>query len=176
MLQAFGGDAPQLAEGAWAHEGAWLIGDVCLRRGASVWPTAVLRGDMGPIVVGPDSNIQDGAVLHDTTRLSETHVGARVTVGHRVILHGCRIGDDSLIGMGAIVMDNVVVGEGSFIAAGSLVPPGKVIPPGSMVMGSPGRVVREVRSKEREQIAFAWQSYRDKVAAWIAREAATLPG
>lgn len=172
MLEAIGGLAPQLAEGAWAHEGAWLIGDVRLGRGASVWPGAVLRGDMGPIVIGEDSNIQDGSVLHDTTDLSETHVGARVTVGHRVILHGCRIEDDCLIGMGAIVMDNVHVGAGSFIAAGSLVPPGKVIPPGSMVMGSPGRVVRPVREKEVEQIGFAWRSYRGKIATWLARDAA----
>lgn len=173
MLQAIGELAPQLAEGAWAHEGAWLIGDVRLGRGASVWPTAVLRGDMGPIVIGEDSNVQDGSVLHDTTDLSETIVGRRVTIGHRVILHGCRVEDDCLIGMGAIVMDNAVIGAGSFVAAGSLVPPGKVIPPGSMVMGSPGRVARPVRPKETEQIAYAWKSYRDKVAKWLQRGAGT---
>lgn len=167
MLQAIGTLSPRLAPGSWAHESAWLIGDVRLGPGASVWPTAVLRGDMGPIVIGADSNVQDGSVLHDTTDLSETVVGSRVTVGHRVILHGCVIGDDCLVGMGAIVMDNVEVGAGSFIAAGSLVPPGKVIPPGSLVMGSPGRVVRAVGPKEREQIDFAWRSYRDKLALWL---------
>jgi carbonic anhydrase/acetyltransferase-like protein (isoleucine patch superfamily) len=176
MLQAIGELAPQLAEGAWAHEGAWLIGDVRLARGASVWPTAVLRGDMGPIVIGEDSNVQDGSVLHDTTDLSETVVGKRVTIGHRVILHGCHIDDDCLVGMGAIVMDNVRVGAGSFIAAGALVPPGKVIPPGSLVMGSPGRVVRSVGAREAEQIAFAWRSYRDKVAAWLDRGPSAAPG
>ena len=169
MLQAIGDLAPRLEAGAWAHEGAWLIGDVRLAAGASVWPTAVLRGDMGPIVIGRDSNIQDGSILHDTTDLSETVVGERVTVGHRVVLHGCHIADDCLVGMGAIVMDNVRVGEGSFIAAGSLVPPRKVIPPGSLVMGSPARVVRPVNPKEREQIGFAWRSYRDKLRAWLAR-------
>jgi len=167
MLQAYGDLRPQLAPGAWAHEGAWLIGDVRLARGASVWPTAVLRGDMGPIVIGEDSNIQDGSICHDTTDWSETLVGARVTVGHRVVLHGCIVEDDCLIGMGAVVMDNARIGTGSLVAAGSLVPPGKEIPPGSLVMGSPARVVRPVRPRDTEQIQFAWKSYRDKVQAWL---------
>jgi len=167
MLQAYGELRPQLAEGAWAHDGAWLIGDVRLARGASVWPTAVLRGDMGPIVIGEDSNIQDGTVCHDTTDWSETLVGDRVTVGHRVILHGCVVESDCLIGMGAIVMDNARIGAGSLVAAGSLVPPGKEFPPGSLIMGSPARVVRPVRPKDTEQIQFAWKSYRDKVRAWL---------
>jgi carbonic anhydrase/acetyltransferase-like protein (isoleucine patch superfamily) len=169
MLQAIGDLVPRLEDGAWAHEGAWLIGDVTLAAGASVWPTAVLRGDMGPVIVGADSNIQDGSVLHDTTDRSVTRVGERVTVGHRAVLHGCVIEDDCLIGMGAIVMDNAVIGRGSFVAAGSLVSPRKVIPPGSMVMGSPARVIRPVTDAEREQIGFAWRSYRDKLRAWLAR-------
>lgn len=169
MLQSIGGLSPRVAGGAWVHEGAWVIGDVSLADGVSVWPTAVLRGDMGPIVVGRDSNIQDGSVLHDTTDRSETRVGERVTVGHRVVLHGCVVDDECLIGMGAVVMDNAHIGRGSFVAAGSLVPPRKVIPPGSLVMGSPARVVRPIDDRERTQIDFAWRSYREKLALWLAR-------
>ena len=149
MLQSFEGVEPVLHPGAWAHECAVLIGDVELAPGASVWPGAVLRGDMGPVRVGRDSNLQDGVICHDTTDLSETVVGERVTVGHRAVLHGCRIENDCLVGMGAIVMDNVVVGTGSFVAAGALIPPGRVIPPGSFVLGVPGKVVRSVRDASR---------------------------
>lgn len=168
MIEAFGGYTPRLEPGAWAHGSAVLIGDVVLASGASVWPTAVLRGDMGPVRVGRDSNIQDGTVCHDTTDRSETIVGERVTVGHRAILHGCVIEDECLIGMGAVVMDNVVVGRGSFVAAGALVPPGRVIPPGSFVVGFPAQVVRPVGDREREMIEQGWRSYQAKVALWTA--------
>jgi carbonic anhydrase/acetyltransferase-like protein (isoleucine patch superfamily) len=168
LIQDFSGQRPQIAPGAWAHDSAVLIGDVTLEEGASVWPVSVLRGDMGPIRVGRDSNLQDGVICHDTTDKSETVVGSRVTVGHRAILHGCRIGDDCLVGMGSIVMDNVVIGEGSFVAAGTLLPPGKVIPARSFVMGSPGRVVRTTEARELEQIAFSWQHYRDRMRVWLA--------
>ncbi|MEN0061649.1 MAG: gamma carbonic anhydrase family protein [Myxococcota bacterium] len=144
-----------------------LIGDVHLASGASVWPTAVLRGDMGPVRIGPDSNVQDGTICHDTTNLSETIVGARVTIGHRVVLHGCRIEDDCLIGMGAIVMDNVVVGRGSFVAAGTLIPPGRNVPPGSFVRGFPGKVVRPVGERETAMIEAGWRSYQKKLASWL---------
>jgi len=167
MIQPFGGHTPQLAPGSWAHESAVLIGEVHLAPGASVWPTAVLRGDMGPIRVGRDSNIQDGTICHDTTDLSQTVVGERVTVGHRVILHGCHIEDECLIGMGAVVMDNVVVGRGSFVAAGALIPPGRIIEPGSFVVGLPARVVRGVGPAELEMIEQGWRSYQRKLAAWL---------
>ena len=168
MLQPFAGVHPRVHPTAWVHDTAVLIGDVVLDAGASVWPTAVLRGDMGPIRVGPNANLQDAVVCHDTTDRSQTVIGARVTVGHRAILHGCRVHDDVLIGMGAIVMDNVEVGHGSFIAAGTLIPPGRTIPPGSFVMGTPGRIVRPVRDTEQRQIAFAWRTYADKAQEWLA--------
>jgi carbonic anhydrase/acetyltransferase-like protein (isoleucine patch superfamily) len=168
VVERFGALVPKVDPGAWVHGSAVLIGDVTLHEGVSVWPTAVLRGDMGPIVIGANSNVQDGAICHDTTDKSETMVGARVTVGHRVILHGCRIGDDCLIGMGSIVMDNVEIGAGSFVAAGSLVPPGRVIPPGSFVLGSPARVVRPVGPRETEQISYSWRHYGEVAAAWRA--------
>lgn len=169
MLEEFAGQRPRLAPGAWAHASAVLIGDVTVEEGASIWPVSVLRGDMGPIRIGRDSNLQDGVICHDTTDRSETVVGERVTVGHRALLHGCRIGDDCLVGMGSIVMDNVVLGEQCFVAAGTLLPPGKVIPARSFVMGSPGRVVRQVGERELEQIAFSWKHYRERMREWLAR-------
>jgi carbonic anhydrase/acetyltransferase-like protein (isoleucine patch superfamily) len=169
LIEAYDGILPDIHPEAWAHRGAYLIGDVTLARGASAWPTTVLRGDMGPIRIGEDSNIQDGTICHDTTRWSETWVGARCTVGHRVILHGCRISDDVLVGMGAILMDNVEIGSNCLIAAGTLLSPGKVIPEGSVVMGSPGRIVREVGPREMKMIADGWKSYAAKVAKWLSQ-------
>lgn len=166
VVQTFAGLVPKIDPSAWVHDSAVLIGDVTLASGVTVWPTAVLRGDMGPIVIGADTNLQDGTICHDTTDRSETRVGERVTVGHRVILHGCVIGDDCLIGMGSIVMDNVVIGAGSFVGAGSLLTPGREIPPGSFVLGSPGRVVRPVGPRELESIAYSWKHYREVARGW----------
>ncbi len=173
MIEAFDGRVPVIEEGAWVHPSAVVIGDVHLAAGSSVWPTAVLRGDMGPVRVGRDSNLQDGVICHDTTDLSETLVGERVTVGHGAILHGCRIEDDCLIGMGAIVMDNVRVGTGSFVAAGALVPPGREIPPRSFVLGAPARVLRPAGPAEEEAIALGWRSYARKLGAWLHRGASS---
>ena len=166
VIQAFGEDIPSIDEAAWVHETAVVIGQVRLERDVSVWPTAVLRGDMGAIVIGEDSNIQDGAVVHMTTQMSDAVVGRRVTVGHRAILHGCIVEDDCLVGMGSILLDNCVIGAGSVIAAGALVPMGRKIPPNSLVMGSPGRVVGQVSESHRRMIDFSWQTYRDKARAW----------
>lgn len=166
VVESFDGMDPNIDPLAWVHPSAVVIGDVALGPRASIWPAAVLRGDMGPIRIGPDSNVQDGTICHDTTDHSTTMVGSRVTVGHRAILHGCTIGDDCLIGMGAILLDNVVVGRGSFVAAGSLVTPGRVIPEGSFVLGSPARVVRPVGPRESEQIAFSWRHYATVAQKW----------
>ena len=166
MLQQFDGLVPQVHDTAWVHPGAWVIGDVRLAPGVSVWPGAVLRGDMGCVEIGEDSNLQDGAICHDTTDFSSTVVGRRVTVGHAAILHGCIVEDDCLIGMGAILMDNVRIGTGSVIGAGALIPVGKVIPPGSLVIGRPGRVIRPAGPEEREMIDEGWRSYAAKCRKW----------
>jgi carbonic anhydrase/acetyltransferase-like protein (isoleucine patch superfamily) len=166
MIQEFDHLVPQIHPEAWVHDGAWIIGDVLLARGVNVWPTAVLRGDMGAIRVGEFTNLQDGVICHDTGGKSETVVGARVTVGHRAILHGCRVEDDCLVGMGSIVMDNAIVGSGSIVGAGAVVPAGRVIPPGSLVLGSPARVVRAVTDAEREWIAYSWQVYLERAEVW----------
>lgn len=125
---------------------------------ASVWPTAVLRGDTAPIVVGDDSNVQDGAVLHVDRGVPCT-LGRRVAVGHRAVVHGATVHDDCLIGMGAILLNRVVVGSGSIVGAGAVCTEGMVIPPNSLVVGVPGRVIRETTEDERARIARTVESY-----------------
>jgi carbonic anhydrase/acetyltransferase-like protein (isoleucine patch superfamily) len=139
---------PVFGRDVFVAPNATLIGDIELGDEASVWFGAVIRADIGPIRIGPRTNIQDLACIHLTGGLSSTTIGADVTVGHGAILHGCRVGDGCLIGMGSIVLDNAVIGEGSVVAAGALVPPRMVIRPRSLVLGSPGKVAREVTEDE----------------------------
>ncbi|MBI5532798.1 MAG: gamma carbonic anhydrase family protein [Deltaproteobacteria bacterium] len=140
---------PVIAQDVYIADTAAVIGDVVLEQGSSVWFSAVLRGDVGPIRIGPRSNIQDCCSVHTTGGVSETILGADVTVGHGCVLHGCRIGDRVLVGMGSVILDNVVIGEESVIAAGTVLTSRVVIPPRSLVMGRPGRVVRELEPDER---------------------------
>jgi carbonic anhydrase/acetyltransferase-like protein (isoleucine patch superfamily) len=137
---------------------AVVLGDVTLEADASVWYHAVLRGDLAPIRIGPETNIQDGSVIHVDTGMPCT-VGRRVGVGHRVVLHGCTVEDECLIGMGSIVLNGVRVGRGSVIAAGAVIPEGMSIPAGSLVMGVPGRVVRPVDEILRQRIRSTWRHY-----------------
>jgi len=141
--------------------GAQVIGSVRLGRQTSVWFNAVLRGDNDWLIIGDGSNVQDGTVIHTDPGLP-VQIGANVTIGHVAFLHGCVIGDDTLIANGAMVLDRARVGRSCVIAAGALVPPGKEIPDGSVVMGSPGQVVRQVSEKDRELIARAAESYRQR--------------
>ena len=124
-------------------EGARVSGDVTLGRGVSVWYNAVLRGDDGAITVGEDTNIQDGAVLHE-----ETRVGAGCTIGHNAIVHGCTVGDNVLIGMGAVVLNGAVIGDDCVVGAGALVTGKMNAPAGSMILGSPAKVVRSLTEEE----------------------------
>ncbi len=144
---------------AFIHPAAHVIGDVTLGAGASVWPTCVLRGDTAPIVVGEDSNVQDGTIVH-VDRGAPCTIGARVAIGHRAIVHGATVEDDCMIGMGAIVLNRVVVGRGSIVGAGAVCTEGMVIPPNSLVVGVPGRIIRETTDAERERIAKTVESYR----------------
>ena len=141
--------APVIDPTARLAENAAVIGDVTLCGNVTVWYGAVLRGDAGPIRVEAGSNIQDNCVLHCGTGLPTT-VGRDVVVGHGAILHSCTIGDGCTIGMGAVLLDGCTIGAGSVIGAGALVPPGKEIPPRSLVMGVPGKVVRQVEESEVE--------------------------
>ena len=143
---------------AFVHPAAFVCGDVTLGAHASVWPTAVLRGDTAAIVVGADSNVQDGTVIHVDAGVPAT-VGARVGIGHRAIVHGATVEDDCLIGMVAILLHHVVVGRGSIIGAGALCPEGMRVPPNSLVLGVPGRLVRQTTDAERERIARTIASY-----------------
>ncbi len=161
MIQIYKDIDPRIHESAWIHPDATVIGDVDLAAGVSVWPRAVLRGDMGRIEIAEDTNIQDGAIAHDTEGKSVTRIGPRVTVGHGAILHGCIAEGDSILGMGCILLDNCVIGEHCIIGAGALVPMGKVIPPRSMVLGSPGKVVRQITDKELEWIHYSWTAYKE---------------
>src|SRR5687768_6915052 len=149
---------PTIHPTAYIHPAAVVMGDVTLGARVSVWPTAVIRGDTDRIVIGADTNVQDGTIIHVDHGLPAT-IGARVGIGHRAIVHGATVAEDSLIGMGAILLNRVVVGTGSIIGAGALCPEGMKIPPGSLVLGVPGRVVRQVTSAERERIAATVRSY-----------------
>ena len=149
---------PTIHPSAFVYDSAVVIGDVTLGARVSVWPTAVIRGDTAPIVIGEDSNVQDGTVIHVDHGVPCT-IGARVGIGHRAIIHGATVQHDSLIGMGAILLNNVVVGTGSIIGAGAVCPEGMIVPPNSLVLGVPGRVVRQTTDAERERIAKTVRSY-----------------
>lgn len=172
MIEPHRDNRPELHETAFVHEMATVIGEVRLGAESSVWPAAVLRGDDGHIHIGALTSIQDGTVVHNTEGWSVTEVGDKVTVGHNVTLHGCKVEDECLIGMGAIILDNAVIGTGSIVAAGTVIPAGKVIPPGKLVMGNPFRIVRDLRDKDRAMIDQGWKAYQVRAREYReAREA-----
>lgn len=159
MIRSHQGKTPQIAPSAYVDPAATIIGDVTLDEDASVWPGAVLRGDVHSIRLGKRTNIQDNSVLHGMKDLYPVALGDDITVGHGVLLHGCTIESRCLIGMGAIILNNARIGTGSIIAAGTLIPEGSVIPPGSLVMGSPGKVRRALTAEEQAGIDAYWQRY-----------------
>lgn len=139
-------------------ENATVIGSVVLENNASVWFNAVIRGDNELITIGENSNVQDGSVLHTDPGVPLT-IGKGVTIGHKVMLHGCTIGDNSLIGINAVVLNGARIGKNCLIGANSLIPEGKEIPDGSLVMGSPGKVVRELSAEQIKGLEASAQSY-----------------
>ncbi len=149
---------PKVAGTAWVHSAATVIGDVTLGAHVSVWPGAVLRGDRDAIVVGDESNVQDGAVLHCDPGLPCT-IGRRVTIGHRAVVHGATVEDGALIGTGAIVLNGAVIGAGALVAAGAVVGEGKQIPANALVMGVPGRVMGELSEEQRARVAKGYETY-----------------
>tara|TARA_B110000116_G_scaffold22768_1_gene17574 strand:- start:1018 stop:1527 length:510 start_codon:yes stop_codon:yes gene_type:complete len=167
MIKYFENKQPHLGENVYISETAMVIGDVTLGDEVNIWFGAVLRGDMHYIKIGNRTNIQDNSVVHVTTGVSPTNIGNGVTVGHGAIIHGCTIEDDCLIGMGAIIMDDAVIGTGSLIGAGALIPPNMIISPNSLVVGSPGKVVREVKDVEKEMILERPQEYIDLAAIYL---------
>jgi carbonic anhydrase/acetyltransferase-like protein (isoleucine patch superfamily) len=149
---------PSIDPTAFVHADALVLGDVTLGARVSVWPTAVIRGDTGRIVIGDESNVQDGTVIHVDHGVPTT-VGRRVAIGHRAIVHGSTVDDDCLIGMGAILLNGVSIGSGSIVGAGAVCREGLRVPPNSLVLGVPGRIVRETTAAERDRIARTVQSY-----------------
>ncbi|GAA1900545.1 gamma carbonic anhydrase family protein [Lapillicoccus jejuensis] len=142
-LLSFGDHQPRVDPTAWVAGSAELVGDVTLHADSSVWYQSVLRAELAPITLGAGSNLQDGCVVH-TDEDFPTTIGARVSVGHRAVLHGCTIGDGALVGMGAVVLNGAVVGEECLVAAGAVVPEGMVVPPRTLVAGVPAKVRREL--------------------------------
>lgn len=168
MNYALGNQRISTADGSfYVAPGAQLIGDVRLGKHSSIWFNAVLRADDERIEIGEGSNIQDGTVIH-CDHDQPTLIGRNVTVGHKVLLHGCEIGDESLIGNGAIILDGVRIGRQCLVGAGSLVTPGKVFPDGSVIMGSPARLVRAVGDKELRMIAHGAESYKQRAVRYRA--------
>ena len=157
-IYSLGDRQPTLGRDVWIAPDATVIGDVRLGDNASVWWNAVLRGDNDTITIGANSNIQDGSVLHVDEGVPLT-VGAHVTIGHLVMLHGCTIGDESLIGIKTVILNNAVIGRNCIIGANSLIAEGKVIPERSLVMGSPGKVVRQLTHDEVARLHGAAQGY-----------------
>ena len=165
MIQSINGVDPVKDRTAYVHSAAVVIGDVTLKKESSVWPGAVVRGDLSHIEIGERTNIQDGCLLH-TTHLPLI-IGNDVTVGHGAILHSCDIGAGTLIGMGAIVLDAAKIGENCIIGAGTLIPPGKVIPPRSVVMGNPFKITRNVTNEDLANNAEGVAHYVQQIKNYI---------
>lgn len=150
---------PSFPNDYWVAPTAVLVGDVVLGNAASIWFGAVLRGDNERILIGEGSNVQENCVLHTDMGYPLT-IGAGCTIGHKVMLHGCTIGDNSLIGMGAIVLNGAKIGDNCLIGAGALITEGKVIPDGSLVMGAPGKIIRELDAEAIEGLRKSARSYQ----------------
>ncbi|WP_326524629.1 gamma carbonic anhydrase family protein [Sphingomonas sp.] len=166
-LYEFDGKAPALGRDAWVAPSADLIGDVVLGDEASVWFGAVIRGDNTTIHIGTRSNVQEGAALHSDPGAPLT-IGAEVTVGHHAILHGCTVGDRSLIGMGATVLNRAVIGADSIVGAGALVTEGKTFPPGSLIVGSPARAIRTLDDAARAMLRASAAHYAQRAKDYAA--------
>lgn len=150
---------PVIGKDVFVADGARIIGDVRIGDKASIWFNTTLRGDVMPIMIGNETNIQDGSVLHGTFGKHSCEVGFRVTIGHNVILHGCKIGSGSLIGMGSIIMDGAEIGEHSVVGAGSLVTEGKKFPPRSLIVGRPAVLKRPLNEEELQFLEQSADNY-----------------
>ena len=159
MILSYRGITPQIADGVFLAPTATVIGDVRVGAESGLWFGVVVRGDVNQIRIGCRTNLQDGTIVHVTSRTHPTVIGDGVTVGHGAKLHGCTIGNGCLIGIGAIVLDGAVIGEESMVAAGSLVVPGMIVPPRSLVVGSPGKVRRSLSDAERAHVGMLAERY-----------------
>ncbi|WP_046060868.1 gamma carbonic anhydrase family protein [Paracidovorax citrulli] len=157
-LYELDGISPRVADSAWVAGSAEVMGNVVLGEDASIWFGAVLRGDNETLTIGAGSNVQDGSVLHSDFGQPLT-LGERVTVGHKVVLHGCTVGDESLIGIGAVVLNGAKIGRNCLVGAGALVTEGKEFPDGSMILGSPAKAVRQLTPEQIEGLRKSAQVY-----------------
>lgn len=167
-LYRFGDQQPTIGDGAWVAPSAELVGDVRLGARANVWFGAIIRADNTPILIGEDTNIQDGSIGHSDADFPLI-VGARVTVGHQVILHGCTVSDDCIIGMGAKILNGAVIPPMSLVGAGALVTEGKTFEPGMLILGSPAKEVRELTDAEKTGIRHSAEHYVERAAEFAAR-------
>lgn len=158
MIKGYKGKEPKIDLSVFIAESACIIGDVKIGKNSNIWYNAVIRGDENSITIGENTNIQDGTVIHIEYN-SKTEIGNNVTVGHKALIHGCKIGDNTLIGMGSIVLGGAEIGEHTLIGAGSLIPPNKKIPSGVLAMGSPAQVVRELTDEEKENLVNSALKY-----------------
>ena len=166
MIHAYRGTIPTIHRTVFLCGSAEIIGDVVIDQDSSVWFNAVIRGDVNSIRIGMRTNIQDGCLLHVREEIAPLLVGRNVTVGHGAILHGCTVGDFSLIGMGAVVLDNARINSYTLLAAGSVVRPGTVIPEGVMAAGVPARIVRDLSAEERVMLEDSAQHYVDSAKTY----------
>lgn len=158
MLYSIDRRSPQIAEGVWIADTARVIGSVQLLTGSSVWYGCTLRGDMDHIIVGENSNVQDGAVLHTDAGV-KLRIGSGCTIGHQAMLHGCSIGDNTLIGIQSVILNRAVIGRNTAVGACSFVPEGKTFPDGVLLLGSPAKVARELQPQEIQMITLSAQHY-----------------
>ena len=163
MLYELDGKRPTVDGTAWVAPGTYIIGNTTLAAKSSVWFGTTIRGDNEPITVGAGSNIQENCVLHTDPGCPLT-IGENCTIGHKAMLHGCTIGNNSLVGMGATILNGAVIGENCLIGAGALIPEGKVIPDGSLVMGMPGKVVRELDAAAIQGLTASALHYQQNAA------------
>jgi carbonic anhydrase/acetyltransferase-like protein (isoleucine patch superfamily) len=167
-IYALGERIPRFGEGCWVADNATVIGQVEAGRNVSIWYNVVIRGDNDPILIGDDTNIQDGSILHNDDGVP-LKIGAGVTVGHMAMLHGCTIGDGTLIGINAVVLNHAVIGKHCIIGANALIPEGKVIPDRSLVVGSPGRIIRELSDADIAGLKTNAAHYVDNARMYAAQ-------
>lgn len=170
IIRSFKGKHPAIGEDTFVAETAVLVGDVEVGARSSIWYGVVLRGDVFHIRVGDETSIQDNTVVHVTSGRHATEVGSRVTVGHSVTLHGCRVSDECIVGMGATILDRAVIGERCVVGAGALVTPGTVIEPGHLVLGSPAKPKRKLSDAELEWIRSSAAHYVELAAQYISED------
>lgn len=167
MIESFLGVRPKFGGNNFLAPTSVVMGDVELGVWTSIWYGAVVRGDVNWIVIGDESNVQDNAVIHVTNRVAPTTIGSRVTIGHSAVVHGCTVEDDVLIGIGAVVLDHAHIGKETIIGAGALVPPRKEIPSRSLVVGRPGKVVRQLTDEDLAKIREYARHYKEYSAMYL---------